>query len=95
MIVVMAYDIDTTEKEGYKRLRKILKVSRRYLFQVQKSVFKGEISIGKLNQFKKEIYKIIDPSKDKVVIYTVDNYGTLSGFEEEQLGKFSEISNII
>ena len=95
MLVILAYDIDTTDKSGHKRLQKILKISRRYLFHIQKSVFKGELSYQKLNKLRKEIYSVINPKKDKVVIYKVESYSGLSGFDEEQIGKLTEFSNII
>jgi len=95
MIVILAYDINTTDKSGEKRLRKILKISRRYLFQVQKSVFKGELSYAKLNKLKKEIYEVIDRRKDKVVIYIFDSYPGITNFDENQIGTFEAYSNII
>jgi len=39
MRVILFYDIDTTEKEGQRRLQRALKIARKYLNHVQKSVF--------------------------------------------------------
>ena len=48
MFVVLSYDINQ------KRVNKVLKVCRKYLVHVQKSVFEGTITEAKLNSLKKE-----------------------------------------
>jgi CRISPR-associated protein Cas2 len=58
------YDIEE------KRVAKVLKTCRKYLYWVQNSVFEGEISEAKLTALKTELLKIIDKEKDSVIIYT-------------------------
>lgn len=64
MFVILVYDIEE------KRVAKVLKTCRKYLYWVQNSVFEGEISEAKLTALKTELLKIIDKEKDSVIIYT-------------------------
>ena len=48
MFVIMVYNV------GEKRVSKVLKKSRKYLYWVQNSVFEGDISPAKLKKLKME-----------------------------------------
>lgn len=48
-----------------------MKTSRKYLNHVQKSVFEGELTEGKLVLLKQDIVKIINIQRDFVIIYNV------------------------
>jgi len=50
----MVYDV------GEKRVAKVLKISRKYLYWVQNSVFEGEISESNLRRLKHELKKVIN-----------------------------------
>lgn len=63
MFVIMVYDV------GVKRVSKVLKKCRRYLYWVQNSVFEGEISPAKLKTLKQELKRIINDEEDSVIIY--------------------------
>ncbi len=65
--VILVYDVNI------KRVTKVLKVCRKYLYWVQNSVFEGEISPAKLEKLKMEISRIIKPDEDSVIIYTFRN----------------------
>ena len=69
MKVILIYDIETVEPSDQKRLNKIRKIARRYLYQVQKSVFEGEITEAKLERLKRAILDIVDEERDSVIIY--------------------------
>ena len=69
MKVVLYYDISTEASGGGRRLRQILKICRKYLHHVQKSVFEGELTEGQIEALKTEILKVVDRTKDSVVIY--------------------------
>ena len=64
MYVICTYDI--TEK----RCPKVMKVLRRYMFHVQKSVFEGELTPAKFNELKIKLNKIVE-SDDSVLFYFV------------------------
>ena len=64
MFVILVYDI------GEKRVAKVLKTCRKYLYWVQNSVFEGEISDANLTKLKFELGRIIDEDKDSILIYS-------------------------
>jgi CRISPR-associated protein Cas2 len=86
MFVVLSYDINQ------KRVNKVLKVCRKYLVHVQKSVFEGTITEAKLNFLKKELKNILDYDDDGICIYYVESVKSLT---KEEIGKVERNSNII
>jgi CRISPR-associated protein Cas2 len=60
----MVYDINV------KRVVKVLKRSRKYLYWVQNSVFEGEISEANYKKLKMELAQIINENEDSVIYYT-------------------------
>ena len=64
MFVIMVYDVEV------KRVNKVLKTARKYLYWVQNSVLEGDISPAKLEKLKAELRHIIDKEKDSVIFYT-------------------------
>lgn len=77
MFTIMVYDI------GEKRVGKVLKISRKYLYWVQNSVFEGEISEAKLVKLKEELSRKIDKDEDSVIFY---HFRTTRYSERETLG---------
>jgi CRISPR-associated protein Cas2 len=65
--VIIAYDI------SIERLSKVYKIMKRYLNWIQNSAFEGDLSQGQLEELRIEIYKVIDPLRDCIVIFTMDN----------------------
>jgi len=63
MFVILVYDI------GEKRVQKILKIARKYLYRVQNSVFEGEISDANLVKLKDELGRKIVKDEDSVLLY--------------------------
>uniref|UniRef100_A0A7C4YC46 CRISPR-associated endoribonuclease Cas2 n=1 Tax=candidate division WOR-3 bacterium TaxID=2052148 RepID=A0A7C4YC46_UNCW3 len=63
MKVIIVYDINE------KRVSKVLKTCRKYLYWVQNSVFEGEISPARLEKLKLELKKIIKEEEDSIIIY--------------------------
>lgn len=77
MFVILVYDINV------KRNNKMLKICRRYLNHVQKSVFEGVITEAKLNRLKDEIKTAICKEEDSVAIY---EFETLKYSSKEVIG---------
>jgi len=73
MKVILIYDISLIEKKDQSRLTKLMKLARRYLHHVQKSVFEGELTSAKLAKLEVEILSIVDKNRDSVIIYTFEN----------------------
>lgn len=86
MFVILVYDINI------KRNAKMLKICRRYLNHVQKSVFEGVITEAKLEQLKTEIKKTICTEEDSVAIYEFD---TLKYSSKEIIGLNETGDNIL
>lgn len=67
MFIIVVYDINC------KRVGKALKICKKYLAHIQKSVFEGNITEGQLKQLKNELLYLInpeeDPEEDAVCIY--------------------------
>lgn len=67
MFVILVYDIQV------KRVAKVHKICRKYLFPVQKSVFEGEITQKQLTMLKQELERVIDYTQDAICIYEFDS----------------------
>lgn len=77
MMLVVAYDVDTTDQDGAKRLRKVAKLCQRYGMRVQNSVFEVLVDPAQLAELKAGIRKIIHPELDSVRFYRLgSNYQT-------------------
>ncbi|MBR3602809.1 MAG: CRISPR-associated endonuclease Cas2 [Lachnospiraceae bacterium] len=86
MFVIITYDIAT------KRVAKVMKTCRKYLTHVQKSVFEGIITEGKLNQLKEELEQLIVYKEDEICIDKIDN---LKYTSKEQIGMVKLRDNIL
>lgn len=70
--------MNTEDKQGRKRLVKMMKTCRKYLTHVQKSVFEGNLSEGKMAALRKEIERIVDMDNDFVIMYTLPDGNNLN-----------------
>ena len=86
MYVILSYDINQ------KRVGKVLKICRKYLVHVQKSVFEGIITEAKLRTLKNELKSIIDFDDDGICIYTTNSSKNLI---KEQIGVVEQHPHII
>lgn len=73
MMLVVAYDVDTGDPAGAKRLRKVAKICERYGVRVQNSVFEVLVDASQLVILKKELSQIIDVECDSVRFYRLGN----------------------
>lgn len=86
MFVILVYDVNQ------KRGGKVMKICRKYLVHVQKSVFEGIITEAKFNSLKRELKKVIDFENDGICIYSTNSSQYLL---KEQIGAVEEHSHII
>ena len=86
MFIILSYDIKQ------KRVGKVLKICRKYLHHVQKSVFEGTITECKLKHLKHELQEIINTNEDTICIYCMNSTRYTV---KEQIGVLEEISNIL
>jgi len=69
MFVLITYDVNTENKEGRTRLRKIAKECQNYGQRVQNSVFECIIDSAKWVVVKDKLVNIIDKEKDSLRFY--------------------------
>ena len=69
MYILVKYDVDTTDKEGQKRLRQVAKACLDYGQRVQNSVFECELTDTQFTILKNRIKGIIDLSLDSIRFY--------------------------
>lgn len=86
MFVVLSYDI------GSKRVHRALKICRKYLKHMHKSVFEGNITEGKLKRLERELAQVIDTRHDSVCVYRVES---VSLVRKEVIGVVGVSSEII
>ena len=69
MNILITYDVDTTEREGQKRLRQVAKACTDYGQRVQNSVFECEVTEAQLVVLKNRLRTIINMGVDSIRIY--------------------------
>lgn len=69
MYILVTYDVDTTNKEGARRLRYVAKACINYGQRVQNSVFECEVTEAQLCTLRDIIDSVINSEKDSVRIY--------------------------
>ncbi len=91
MLTVIAYDVDTTDPAGERRLRKVAKCCVDYGQRVQNSVFECVADASTMAQVKHKLLGIIDPERDSIRFYSLGNnyqgkiehYGAKPGYDAE------------
>ena len=73
MMVVIAYDVDTTSAAGAKRLRKVARLCEQYGIRVQNSVFEVLVDAAQRAALKAKLEKTFHPEVDSIRIYRLGN----------------------
>ena len=68
MYVILVYDI-STDDDGARVSRNVFKICKKYLTNVQKSVFEGEITTVLLRKLYLELRVYIREDKDSVLLF--------------------------
>lgn len=84
MFTIVVYDINV------KRTARVMRICKKYLKHVQKSVFEGSITEAKLNKLKKELFRAIVKDEDSIIIY---KFETLKYSSKEVIGLYKEKNN--
>ncbi len=69
MLVLITYDVNTQDKDGRKRLRRVAKQCLNYGMRVQNSVFECVVDMAKCRELKHKLIQEIDESKDSLRFY--------------------------
>ena len=86
MFVIVTYDVNA------KKNNKVLKICRKYLLHVQKSVFEGMITEARLKRLKNELAQVIKKDEDSIIIY---RFETLKYSSKEVIGVFEKDTNFL
>lgn len=73
MMVIVSYDVSTSDGAGRKRLRKVAKECQNYGQRVQNSVFEIDVDYGTFLKVKDSLLKLIDEEKDSLRFYYLGN----------------------
>ncbi len=86
MFIILTYDVNA------KRVSKVMKICRKYLTHIQRSVFEGMITESKLGYLKRELRNVIIKEEDQICIYKMES---LKYTCKEEIGSVNCHSNII
>ena len=73
MLVLITYDVNTEDKAGRKRLRKVAKHCLNYGLRVQNSVFECNVNQKEYVELQHVLSTEIDESKDSLRFYLLGN----------------------
>ena len=73
MMVIISYDVSTTDENGKKRLRKVAKECQNHAQRVQNSVFEADLDYSAFLKLKANLLKIINKDRDSLRFYYLGN----------------------
>lgn len=71
MLILITYDVNTQDKEGRKRLRRVAKQCVNYGVRVQASVFECVVDAAQYRTLRKTLTDEIDSEKDSLRFYNL------------------------
>jgi CRISPR-associated protein Cas2 len=91
MLVVISYDIQTKDKKGAKRLRKVAKTCQNHGQRVQYSVFECLVDPAQWVSLKNQLLDIINEEEDSLRFYylganyqtRIEHVGAKEGYDPE------------
>ena len=72
MYILVTYDVDTTNKDGARRLRNVARACIDYGQRVQNSVFECEVTEAQYCILKERLKNIINESFDSIRLYILN-----------------------
>ena len=77
MLMLVSYDVSTTDAAGKRRLRRIAKACQNYGIRAQYSLFECNVDPAQWVKLKAELEDIFDPETDSLRYYNLgDRYAT-------------------
>ena len=73
MMVLISYDVSTSDEGGKKRLRKVAKECQNHAQRVQNSVFEADLDYSAFLKLKSKLENVIDKEKDSLRFYYLGN----------------------
>lgn len=69
MWVIVAYDVNTEDRAGQRRLRRVAQICKDHGQRVQKSVFECSVNEAQYEQMKRKLIREMDKAVDNLRIY--------------------------
>ena len=73
MMVLISYDVSTTNNSGKTRLRKVAKECQIHAQRVQNSVFEADLDYSSFLKLKARLCELINPDEDSLRFYYLGN----------------------
>ncbi|MGD9209643.1 MAG: CRISPR-associated endonuclease Cas2 [Desulfobacteraceae bacterium] len=91
MMILVSYDVSTTDEDGPRRLRRVAKICKNFGQRVQYSVFECIVDPAQLTRFRQKLIDEIDPEKDSLRFYSlgagwrnrIEHIGAKASFDQE------------
>ena len=74
MMVLISYDVSTTDPGGKNRLRKVAKECQNHGQSVQNSVIEADLDYSSFLKLKERLIQLIDPKQDSLRFYYLGNH---------------------
>ena len=74
MYVLVTYDVQTSDPQGAKRLRKVARICKNYGQRVQNSVFECLVTPAQMVSLEQELSSNIDHTSDSLRIYQLGSH---------------------
>jgi CRISPR-associated protein Cas2 len=88
MLVLVCYDVNTEDRSGRRRLRRVAKVCESTGQRVQKSVFECQVTLPQMEDLERRLLREVDLSTDCLRLYRMPD---TKGCEVRQHGQFRSI----
>lgn len=88
MLVIVCYDVNTEDRSGRRRLRRVARACEGLGQRVQKSVFECQISLAQMEEFERRLLSEIDLELDSLRLYRM---AEVRGCEVREHGKFRAV----
>lgn len=73
MLILVTYDVNTTDAAGKRRLRQVAKKCVAHGQRVQNSVFECTLDAAQFKKLQADLKELIDPKVDSLRFYTLGN----------------------
>jgi CRISPR-associated protein Cas2 len=91
MLVLVSYDVSTTDKKGQRRLRRVAKVCQNFGQRVQYSVFECIVDPAQWTALRQRLIDAIKPEEDSLRFYflgsnwkrRIEHVGAKQTFDQE------------
>lgn len=85
MLVIVCYDVNTEDRSGRRRLRRVAKACEGIGQRVQKSVFECRVNLAQMEELERQLLAIIDRERDSLRLYRLADS---KGCEVREHGQF-------